>query len=1039
MTTERVAERKLVTILFADLVGSTAIAEDEDPERVRARLEVFYDAMAEEIVRAGGTVEKFAGDAVMAVFGAPTAHEDDAERALHAALAMQRRLGELFGGELALRIGVNTGEVAVGPAREGSSLVSGDAVNVAARLEQGAAAGEILAGERTAAAVRGAFELDDERAVAAKGKAQPVRARPVLRALTLARPRGIGGLAPAFVGREPEIDLLRATFQRVTRGGEPHLVTIMGDAGVGKTRLVRELWEVLAAEAPEPLRRTGRCLPYGRGITYWPVGEILKEHFGLLESDSPAETLRRLAGREALASALGLDVSAGTHPLAARERLNEAFVAFCSELAASRPAVVLIEDLHWAEDDLLDLIERVHGAARGPLLLLGTARPELLRRRAHWGGGRRNTAAIWLEPLGAADAQRLLDELFGASMPAEIRELVAARAEGNPFFVEELVRSLIDAGVVEREADGWSLRDAGLEVAVPDSVQAVLAARIDLLPPLEKEALQAAAVVGRVFWRGPLVSLLGGSEPDLGLLEERDFVRRRPGSSFAREEEYAIKHALTREVAYASIPKARRARLHASLAEWLDREAASPDEVASLLAHHYAEAVRPEDADLAWREAPEEAQRLRDRARVWLSRAAELAQARYEMSDAIELMTRALELTDSVHERALLWRRIGIAQALRFDGEAFWTAMLNALEDGLSANEQADVYSLLAFHTATRSGMWAKRPDAELVDGWIDRTLELAPDGSPATARALVARANWSSSRAPIEQAAREAEELTERIGDIELHSYALATRAGVALDGFRFPEAMLCTERRLELVPRIDDLDHLTEVYESAVPVVFAVGRFDQAERLAGEHETISRSLSPHHRVHSVGLVVELGEGRGAWEEVAGRTGLVVDRVSANLATPCVRNARTLLVCGLAHAVLGDEARARELESDAGRLTGEGYDFTFVGPRLRLALLRGDLEAARILAEPQVRRTRVFGAGTVAARLDAFAALRDTPSVEHLAPPLLQPGTYVEPFAVRALGIVRGDDDMLARADERFEALGLHWHAAQTGALARR
>src|SRR5262245_14282987 len=352
MATGHVAERKLVTVLFADLVGSTELADNEDPERARARLDLFYESMADEIVRAGGTVEKFAGDAVMAVFGAPTAHEDDAERALHAALAMQRRLTEVFGGELALRIGVNKGEVAVGTAREGSSLVSGDAVNVAARLEQGAAAGEILAGERTAAAVRGAFELDDARALAAKGKTRPVRARPVLRALTLARPRGVGGLPPAFVGREPEIELLRATFHRVTRGGEPHLVTVMGDAGVGKTRLVRELWDVLAAEAPEPLRRTGRCLPYGRGITYWPLGEIVKEHFGLLDSDSSEEALRRLGGRDALALALGLDVSPGTHPLAARESLNEAFVAFCSELATSRPTVVLVEDLHWAEDDL---------------------------------------------------------------------------------------------------------------------------------------------------------------------------------------------------------------------------------------------------------------------------------------------------------------------------------------------------------------------------------------------------------------------------------------------------------------------------------------------------------------------------------------------------------------------------------------------------------------------------------------------------------------------------------------------------------------
>jgi class 3 adenylate cyclase len=1039
MPSDLVAERKLVTVLFADLVDSTALADEEDPERVRARLDVFYDAMAEEIARAGGTVEKFVGDAVMAVFGAPTAQEDHAERALHAALAMRHRLGELFGDTLSLRIGVNTGEVVVGAAREGSSFVTGDAVNVAARLEQAAGAGEILAGERTAAAVKGAFELEEPRSVEAKGKAAPVVARPVRRALTLARPRGVGGLAQVFIGRDAEIDLLRATFQRVVSGGEPHLVTIMGDAGVGKTRLVRELWGVLGDASPSPLRRTGRCLPYGRGITYWPLGEILKEHFGLLDSDSPDESLRSLGGREALGLALGLDVAGGAHPLAARERLNEAFVDFLSELASSRPTVVLVEDLHWAEDDLLDLLERAHGEARGQLLLLGTARPELLERRPRWGGGRRNTAAIWLEPLGAEDAHLLVDELLGGDLAHGLRVLVAARAEGNPFFVEELVRSLIDRGVLRRGDAGWTVEDGEREASVPDSVQGVLAGRIDLLPSLEKEALQAASVVGRAFWHGALVHLLGGAEPDLALLEERDFIRRRPGSSLAREEEYAIKHALTREVAYGSIPKGRRARLHAAFAEWVETEAASQDEVAPLLAHHYAEAARPEDADLAWSGETPRLEALRGRARVWLSRAAELAQARYEMGDATELLARALALTDSERERALLWQRIGVAQALRFDGEAFWTAMLSALQGGLSTDEQADVYSLLAFHTSARSGMWPKRPDAGLVDGWIDRALELAPEGSRARARALAARADWTLDPAQMEQSAREAGELAERLGDLELRSYALAGRAAGAADQFDYAAALAWTQRRLELIPELDDLDHLTEVYESAIPVVLAVGRFAEARGFVGEHEAISSSLSPHHRLHSVALGVEMEESLGAWNTLVACTGRVAEAVRANLATPCVRNSRSLLVCGLAHAIVGDDARARELERESESLSGQGYDFAFVGPRIRLALLREEIDEVRRLAEPVPRRSRVFGASIIAARLDAFARLGDAAQVEQLAPPLLQAGMYTEPFALRALGVVRGDDELLARAHERFEALGLAWHAEQTEVLSGR
>src|SRR5712692_3969546 len=351
-------ERKVATILFADLTGSTALADGDDPERVRARLERFYEAMEGEIAFAGGTVEKFAGDAVMAVFGVPAAQEDHAERALHAALAMQRRLQEVFGGELALQIGVNSGEVVVGRPREGSSFVSGDAVNVAARLEQAAAPGEILAGERTVAAVRGAFEFDEPRTASARGKSGGVLCRPLVRALSLQRPRGVSGLQAAFVGRDDELRLLGEAYGRVVAGGLPQLVSIVGGAGVGKTRLVRELWQWLAGQEPQPLQRTGRCLSYGQ-VTYWALGEILKEQIGLLDSDAPEAALERLRGREILGLALGLDVSGGLHPLVARDRFQDAWTALLDELVAERPVALLVEDLHWAEAPLLDVLEHL--------------------------------------------------------------------------------------------------------------------------------------------------------------------------------------------------------------------------------------------------------------------------------------------------------------------------------------------------------------------------------------------------------------------------------------------------------------------------------------------------------------------------------------------------------------------------------------------------------------------------------------------------------------------------------------------------------
>ena len=310
-------ERKLVTVLFADLVGSTAYAGERDPERVRAQLERFYDAMRDEIELTGGTVEKFAGDAVMAVFGAPAALEDHAERALHAALAMQARLRALFAGEFEMRVGVNTGDVVVGSPRAGSSFVTGDAVNVADRLQKAAEPGQVLAGERTVAAATGAFEFAAPRTVEAKGKTDGVVASAVERALRTMRPRGVGALRRVFVGRDSELELLRATYRRAAQS-EPHLVTIVGEPGVGKSRLVRELWNALATEEPAPVNRTGRCLAYGAGITYWPLGEMVREHYGLREGVPADEVVARLEGREILALALGLDVAPDLHPLDAR-------------------------------------------------------------------------------------------------------------------------------------------------------------------------------------------------------------------------------------------------------------------------------------------------------------------------------------------------------------------------------------------------------------------------------------------------------------------------------------------------------------------------------------------------------------------------------------------------------------------------------------------------------------------------------------------------------------------------------------------------
>jgi class 3 adenylate cyclase/tetratricopeptide (TPR) repeat protein len=1028
-------ERKLATVLFADLVGSTALAGSEDPERTRALLERFYSAMADEIERAGGTIEKYAGDAVMAVFGAPSALEDHAERALHAALAMQRRLAELFNEELQLRIGVNTGDVVVGEARAGSSFVSGDAVNVAARIEQAASPGTVLAGKRTAAAARGAFEFGAPVTVAAKGKPEGLVTRRVLRALALMRPRGVSGLARVFVGRDQEFERLGNAYSATLEQGRPRLVTILGDAGVGKTRLVGELWRWLADQRHEPLLRTGRCLSYGTGTAYWALGEILREHLNLLESDRPELALQRVANRQILGLALGLDVAPDLHPLAVRDRFQDAWAEFLTEVVDERPAVVLIEDIHWAEAQLLDLLEHVLGSVEGPLLVIATARPELLQRRPGWGRQSRGEL-IELQPLTRQDSSRMLAEMLEGGLPAELGQLVAERAEGNPFFVEELLAVLIDRGVLSATDGSWSLRDLPSESTMPDTVHAVLAARIDLLGPAEKSALQAAAVIGRVFWTGPVYELVE-AKPDLRMLEDRDFIRRRSGSTIAGEREYAFKHALTREVAYESLPRARRCRMHAAFAAWLERRGQGREDLASLFAHHYVHAVRPEDVDLAWAGEEAELERLGGRALLWLERAAEFAMRRYEIEDALELLQQALSLAPDEESQARVWRGVGRANALKFDGEAFRTAMENSLVVCSDKATCGDTYSELAFQTAMRSSMWAKRPARELVGGWIEQALELSDRDSIARARALIARSFWERNTP---EAAREASEIAEQSADIDLRSYAWAARAAVAFGEGDFESALSWSLRRLDVLHEISDPDHVADIYEIAIPALCAKADFAEARRLATEHGVLVAPLSDHHRLHGIAVVLEIEEARGGWErilELAQRTDAAVE---ANLATPCVRNARSLLLTALAAAHAGNDETARHYERRADAVATEGYDFALAAPRTWLALLRDEIdEVDRVEPIDLAHGPMSYVLPAAAARLDALAALKKRSLVEREAPPLLQTGTYLEPFALRALGAVRDDDVLIEQAAARFEAIGLNWHAEQTRNAARR
>ncbi|MBA2643050.1 MAG: AAA family ATPase [Actinobacteria bacterium] len=598
-------ERKVVTVVFADLVGSTARAERLDPEDVRAILAPYHDRLRAELERHGGTVEKFIGDAVVGVFGAPVAHEDDAERAVRAALAIQDAIGELNEShpalELEVRIGVNTGEALVSvDARPeaGEAMVAGDVMNTGARLQAAAPPGGVLVGEQTYWATERAIDYDDVEHVAAKGKVDPIpawRARqPKSRfGVDLGRPGGA-----SLVGRERELDRLAAALARVQADRMPELLTLVGVPGIGKSRLVWELFGMVDREPDLIFWRQGRCLPYGDGVTYWALGEIAKAHVGILESDTSVQAEEKLVRtvsdvlpdesearwveghlRPLVGLAAEAEVSTASH--------HEAFAAwrrFFEAVADQRTLVLVFEDLHWADEGLLDFIDGLADRVSGvSLLVVCSARPELLERRPGWGGGKRNAATVSLAPLTETETARLVAALLDRPvLPAEMQAALLQRAGGNPLYAEEYVRMLADRG-----DDDMSL---------PETVQGIVAARLDLLAKDEKALLQDASVLGKVFWTDAVASLSGLDryelEERLHALERKEFVHRERRSAVAGETQYAFRHVLVRDVAYGQMPRSARADRHRRAAEWIESFAPDRSEDRSeMLAYHYLAAL----------------------------------------------------------------------------------------------------------------------------------------------------------------------------------------------------------------------------------------------------------------------------------------------------------------------------------------------------------------------------------------------------------------------------------------------------------------
>jgi class 3 adenylate cyclase len=643
-------ERKIVTVLFVDLVGFTARSEQLDPEDVRAIQTPYFARVRAAIESFGGTVEKFIGDAVMAVFGAPVAHGDDPERAVRAAFAILGDVG------LDVRVAVNTGEalvsVAANPA-QGEGIVAGDVVNTAARLQSAAPVNGILVGEETYHATRAAIAYEELEPVVAKGKQHPVR---VWRALG---PRAdLGARAAAEVpmlGRSSELDALLGIWERVVADRRPQLVTLFGPAGIGKSRLSSEFTQ--AVQQRDGRVVWGRSLPYGEVTPYGSFAAQVKQVAGIFDTDPADEAATKLdrAARTLLdgdasevASHIAMLIGVGREG-AARDRQTLFYSArrFVEGIASAQPTVLIFEDIHLAAASMLDLLEtlasRVHDV---PLLLLTQARPELLAERPAWGGGLPTYTALQLEPLSRDDSAELARRLFDAAgAGGQAASALAETAEGNPLFLEELV-----ASVAEGRGDARSL---------PTSIRGIVAARIDSLPAAEREALLDAAVVGKVFWPGALGA---ATSEALDALEGRDLIRRDPISRLgAQHAQFAIKHQLIREVAYATLPRARRRERHKAIAAFLEEAVADTGDVAPALAHHWDEAGEPEraaryyvaagdQANRGW--AKDEAVRLYHRALGAIP--SEDAELRREVTKRMAVATQAmLHLREMVVQRGV--------------------------------------------------------------------------------------------------------------------------------------------------------------------------------------------------------------------------------------------------------------------------------------------------------------------------------------------------------------------------------------------------
>lgn len=815
--------RRTVTIVFSDLKGSTNLGEALDPESLREVMSRYFDEMTRALRRHGGTIEKFIGDAIMAVFGLPRLHEDDALRAVRAASEMQRSLAALnrelelrWGVTLTNRTGVNTGEVVAGDAATGQRLATGDAVNVAARLEQAAPPDEILLGELTYQLVHDAVEVEVMEPLELKGKAERV---PAFRLIAV---RGEDGVArrqdAAFVGRETERAAIAGHFALAVDERRCHLVTVVGEAGVGKSRLVAEALGDIGGRA-HVLR--GRCLPYGEGITFWPIAQIVRDAAGIRPEDAPADALDRLraiSGEAAIAERVAAAIGLSPEPFPVTE-LFWGIRRLFERLAADRPVVAVIDDIHWAEATLLDLLEHLGSTLEGPVLALSTARHDLFETRSGWGSGER-AIRLDLNRLSESESSQVIASLLGEAELAEpVRLRIVAAAEGNPLFVEQLLSMLVGSGQLRMEEGRWVPAGAVADITIPPTIQALLSARLDHLAPGERSAIDPAAVIGLEFETAPVVELVpAGVRAEVPRLLEsvsrKQLVRpfQRPGGN----EGYRFEHILIRDAAYGALLKRTRAELHERFVDWADRtnnerEAAEHEEI---LAYHLEQAYRYL-AELG--PLDERGVELGRRASRRLAAAGRRAFGRGDLPAAASLLRRARETVPPT-DPGRLTVLPDLGETLMELGE-FTTAeeVLAEALNGASASGNA------LLHARSRIILQFVRLYASGGEGWSDEALRDAEmalaaftAADDAAGLALTNRLLWAihgtaNRNGPATEAAEQVIVHARRAGDRRLEARGASGYAITALYG---PTPVEEARRRADELVREVEGDRRTEAF---------------------------------------------------------------------------------------------------------------------------------------------------------------------------------------------------------------------------------